>query len=198
MNVNDIQNVPRGKEFIFSDGTKIHNVKELADMLSTINDDVFHQYVNELKNDFCNWIINVVEDQKLAELIAEVKSRPLMYLKIRQHLLQEQNYTKSQEPIQRPKPVLERQETVQIDEVKPQIIPMPNFPEHKVYQPEKVEEVKTPQEIALSNQEIKEFEKISEKAMSFIVKEFIYGIICGIFIGLIIAQILANLGVLFS
>jgi hypothetical protein len=63
------------EEYIFwcYGGTTFRDMKELADGLSGMSDDVFAYHVNSEKNDFCNWVRDVIEDDELAmELSAAI------------------------------------------------------------------------------------------------------------------------------
>ena len=63
--------VPEEHIFWCYDGTTFRDMKELAEGLAAISDDVFAHHVNSEKNDFCNWVRDVIEDDELAsELVA--------------------------------------------------------------------------------------------------------------------------------
>lgn len=46
------------------------NLRELADALENMPDDIFRFHVNEMKNDFAAWIRDVIKEDKLALEIA--------------------------------------------------------------------------------------------------------------------------------
>lgn len=52
--------------FWVNNGPILKNLEELADTLPQMNDETFHHHVNNEKNDFSNWIKDVIGDQKLA------------------------------------------------------------------------------------------------------------------------------------
>ncbi len=58
------------KPFYLSDGTVIHSISYLLDLMP-FKQEVFQQHVNNEKNDFYNWIINVFNDEGLAESIRD-------------------------------------------------------------------------------------------------------------------------------
>ncbi len=60
---------PQGSEFICKDGTKISSLKQLADMLATMNDEVFNFHVGQNYNHFADWIENVFHISELANQI---------------------------------------------------------------------------------------------------------------------------------
>ena len=61
--------------FILSHGVKIKNLVELAESLRTISDKVFEHHVNSYKNDFSNWIRDVIKDNELADNISKARSK---------------------------------------------------------------------------------------------------------------------------
>ena len=50
-------------------------MKELAEGLVAMSDDVFAYHVNSEKNDFCNWVRDVIQDDELASDLARANSR---------------------------------------------------------------------------------------------------------------------------
>jgi hypothetical protein len=52
------------------DGNIFRDMKELADGLFNMSDEVFAHHVNLDKNDFSNWVKNVLKDEKLANDLA--------------------------------------------------------------------------------------------------------------------------------
>ncbi len=61
--------------FVLSNGNKLKNLQELEDSLKTMNADVFNFHVNESKNDFANWINDVMGLNELAQNVREVKTK---------------------------------------------------------------------------------------------------------------------------
>lgn len=59
--------------FFTADGRTISDLLELADALDEISDEVFFHHVNEQKNDFSNWIREVMDEPKLADEIIEIR-----------------------------------------------------------------------------------------------------------------------------
>ena len=64
--------------FLVKDGTAIKNLFELAKTLDDMPEDVFRHHVNESKNDFYNWIKDVIRNKRLAEKILSIKDRKQM------------------------------------------------------------------------------------------------------------------------
>ena len=59
--------VPEEYIFLCSDGNTFRDIKELADSLMVMSDDVFARHVNSEKNDFYNWVRDVIRDEELAQ-----------------------------------------------------------------------------------------------------------------------------------
>jgi hypothetical protein len=67
--------VPDEKSFWCQDGRVIKNLKELEEALNDMSDETFHYHLGEGRNDFSNWIRDVVGDNKLANDLSKAKSR---------------------------------------------------------------------------------------------------------------------------
>lgn len=59
-------NAPYDKEFVFHDGRRAKNILELAYVLQKFDPSEFNSFVNDSKNDFSNWVENVLYDKTLA------------------------------------------------------------------------------------------------------------------------------------
>ena len=66
---------PQEFEFFLSDGRKLKSVYELIDALETMNDDLFKQHVNEMKNDFSNWVKDVFKEPNIAHEMKKIQDR---------------------------------------------------------------------------------------------------------------------------
>jgi len=64
--------------FQLIDGGELRNLEELAHMLEGMNHQTFQHHVNTQRNDFYNWIKDVIQDEELAKRIRFLKSRLLM------------------------------------------------------------------------------------------------------------------------
>ena len=64
-------------------GRVVRNVYEMADAIDGMNDDAFRYHVNDdnKKNDFANWLLNIIEDGELAHRLKKVRDRQT-YVKI--------------------------------------------------------------------------------------------------------------------
>ncbi len=70
-----LSDVPDEKRFWSSDGQLLKNMTELETYLKAVSHDTFHYHVNETKNDFSNWVRDVIEDEKLAQDLQKSKTR---------------------------------------------------------------------------------------------------------------------------
>jgi hypothetical protein len=68
-------NVPDDKRFWCHDGRFLKNLGELGEALNDMSDETFHYHSGEEKNDFSQWIREVVGDEKLANDLSKAKSR---------------------------------------------------------------------------------------------------------------------------
>ena len=67
--------VPDEKRFWCQDGKVVKNLKELGEALDGMGDETFHHHSGGGRNDFSNWIRDVVGDNKLANDLSKAKSR---------------------------------------------------------------------------------------------------------------------------
>ncbi len=72
--------------FILITGVPLKNLKELANSLETMNEWVFNHHVNEARNDFSNWVKDILNEKELAEEMKLIKNMKDMEIKILKHL----------------------------------------------------------------------------------------------------------------
>ncbi len=65
----------KGEEFIFRNGSTACDIEELLQRLKEISDDEFYSHVTFYKNDFANWIRDVLKNKELAARIYVEKER---------------------------------------------------------------------------------------------------------------------------
>lgn len=82
-----LKDAPETQYFLFCDGHPVKNVKELAEKLEHIQEEVFNHHVTENRNDFVNWIKDVFEEIELAEEIAGLKNKDHVRLAIYKHIV---------------------------------------------------------------------------------------------------------------
>lgn len=73
--------------FILITGIPLKNLKELALSFETMNDWVFNHHVNDSRNDFSNWIKDIIGEEELAEEIRNIKDMRSMEIVILRHLV---------------------------------------------------------------------------------------------------------------
>ena len=66
--------IPPQKYFVLKDGTVIKNLFELSKALDKMPDATFKHHVSENRNDFANWVREVVKDMSLADKMASAKT----------------------------------------------------------------------------------------------------------------------------
>jgi len=61
-----LADVPQEHVFWCCDGRILKNLSELCDALGAMSDDTFAYHVNAAKNDFHNWVKDIIRDDALA------------------------------------------------------------------------------------------------------------------------------------
>lgn len=70
-----LSNVPEEHKFWCSDGSVYSNVEDLSRGLKKMKAGTFKYHVNEQKNDFCNWVVDIVGDNTLANQIRKCSTK---------------------------------------------------------------------------------------------------------------------------
>jgi hypothetical protein len=73
-----LSDVPGEKVFWVNGGRVLRNLKELGEELKTMSDDTYTYHANLQKNDFINWVRDVIGDEKLAGNLKRVSTRAQM------------------------------------------------------------------------------------------------------------------------
>ena len=68
-------NVPSDKVFWLSDGQTLQNLADLDRVLKGMKKEVFQHHVNKDKNDFKNWVNDIIGDTDLAGKLDKAKSK---------------------------------------------------------------------------------------------------------------------------
>jgi|SRR3989344_383250 len=74
--------VPEQVSFWLCTNQKLFSLRELSAILMDVGDEVFRYHVNRDKNDFENWIRDVIQDRELAREIARIKTKETLNRKI--------------------------------------------------------------------------------------------------------------------
>jgi hypothetical protein len=69
------EKVPDEYVFWCCDNRKFADMKELVEGLNTMSDDTYTFHVNGEKNDFYNWVIDIIKDEELATGLLQATSR---------------------------------------------------------------------------------------------------------------------------
>jgi len=67
--------VPDEHVFRCHDGSIFRNMRELGDGLEAISDETFVFHANADKNDFSNWVRDIIKDEKLARDLSKASDR---------------------------------------------------------------------------------------------------------------------------
>jgi len=82
-----IENAPVEQYFILANGQPVKNVKELADVLEHVSEDIFNHHVTNEKNDFANWTKDVFKEIQLAQELAGVKNKDHTRIILYKHII---------------------------------------------------------------------------------------------------------------
>lgn len=74
-----ISDVRPENSFYLKDGRILRNIYELSEAIRLMKDDVFRYHVNSSKNDFANWIGDVLGDEELANKVSKIKEPKAMH-----------------------------------------------------------------------------------------------------------------------
>ena len=69
-----LKNVPEQFTFYSHDGGRFWNLQDLARAVASMSAEVFEHHVNAEKNDFANWVFDVVGDHALAHELRNTRS----------------------------------------------------------------------------------------------------------------------------
>ena len=67
--------VPEEHIFWCNDGRIFRDLRELAEGFMAMSDETYYYHVSSERNDFCNWVINVINDTELAVDLRMVTGR---------------------------------------------------------------------------------------------------------------------------
>ena len=73
---------PEEFAFVLLDGRQLRSVQELIDALETMSDETFEHHVNEMRNDFSNWLDDVFKEPSIAEEIKVINNQIELHAKL--------------------------------------------------------------------------------------------------------------------
>ena len=85
--------------FWVNNGPIIKNLSEMANALACMKDKIFSHHVNKEKNDFGNWVRDVLKDEDLANDIARIKSKEKILKKVQSRISKLDNKIKKKRSI---------------------------------------------------------------------------------------------------
>ena len=80
---------PVEKHFVVADGRKLKSLVDLAKALESMSEEVFRHHVNDIRNDFSNWVNDVFQDAGLSEELAKVRDKAGSELVLLRKLIKE-------------------------------------------------------------------------------------------------------------
>jgi len=85
--VKKITNVPKKNAFYLIDGSILRNLIDLANKLDDISEDQFKHHVADGKDDFHEWVKNVVKDSRLARQLAKSEEKNKHTIIVMRHVI---------------------------------------------------------------------------------------------------------------
>ncbi|MEM4336902.1 MAG: DUF5752 family protein [Candidatus Woesearchaeota archaeon] len=86
--VKELENVPAENAFLLFNGPKINNLYELAESLENMKETSFRHHVTGQKNDFSNWVRDIIGDKELAAKLLTTNNRTRMANMVRDRISQ--------------------------------------------------------------------------------------------------------------
>ncbi len=84
-----LRTVDEGIKFFFCNGKNAYNIRELLDGIFSISDEEFLHHVYFDHNDFTNWLLDIIGDDKLArDIFSSTRDQTIALLKARIHFLE--------------------------------------------------------------------------------------------------------------
>lgn len=83
------ENAQEDKAFFLNDGRVVKNLYELAEALTNMKEKTFKHHVNKKKNDFSEWIKEVIQEEKLANEVARLVMKDKIQIAIQKHAIRE-------------------------------------------------------------------------------------------------------------
>ncbi len=81
-----MQNVSDDKAFWASNGSVLKNLGDLAMALEVMSSEQYRQHANYEKNDFCNWLNEVIRDDILAKELMHARNKESAIKKVKERI----------------------------------------------------------------------------------------------------------------
>lgn len=72
--------------FWVNNGPILRNIHEIYDAIAYMKDETLRHHINDEKNDFSNWVRDVLKDGELADSLSRAKSREKILKKIKSRI----------------------------------------------------------------------------------------------------------------
>lgn len=80
------KDAPAQNFFVLCNGKQVKNIKELADLMEEIEEQVFNHHVTPDSNDFAKWVEDIFKDVELSRKLAGLKKKDHMQLVLYKHI----------------------------------------------------------------------------------------------------------------
>ena len=81
-----LSDVAPEKEFVVENGIIIKNIQDLHNAIAEMSEENFSHHRNNTKNDFYNWVTDVVQDKRLAHALARAKTKKTTIKKLQRRI----------------------------------------------------------------------------------------------------------------
>jgi len=82
----ELSDVNPKHNFWVCDGKILKSIKEIPSALKKMKKSIFQFHVNKKKNDFANWINDIIKDTKLAKELYKIKDKKKIISKVTQRI----------------------------------------------------------------------------------------------------------------
>ena len=91
-----LKEAPADEYFYVNNGMTIRNLDELAVALELMDVEVFECHVNTEKNDFSNWVKDIINEEGLAKELLDINSKTASAESIKKYI---DKFSKKEDPI---------------------------------------------------------------------------------------------------
>ncbi|MEM4755894.1 MAG: hypothetical protein QW594_02065 [Candidatus Woesearchaeota archaeon] len=187
-----LKDVPEGKEFFVVNGFLLRNLRDLREALAGISPEVFAHHVTAQRNDFANWIEDIIGDKELAAALRKTKDQKKMQVLVKNRIdtlktiISAAYYAEMKAAEKRmPQPTTTKPLTTTEEK-----IPSPASLETAKLHKEKIEQEKKHNEQHHSDAYYRKHEEqLKEHYRALLVKDFFYGMAVGILLALVLLRL---------